>query len=166
MRGFFIVAGCSLKCKRNPTPLLICTLCAWSDLQIVYLNSFFHTDLCQSVYLSPLGYNNIQFCLFPSLRFSWSVHQQCAADVVTGARGSSGVSLWAAVACGSVCNRSVIPALHLPLHPLILGSFTCSCSRRQHRWELRLQLLEVYSTFVCLFFIVWWRILVFLCVII
>lgn len=73
-----------------------------------------------------------------SLRFSWPVHQWCAADAVAGARGSSGVSVWAAVASGSVCNSGVIPPLHLPLHPILLGTFPCSRFGGQHRWELSL----------------------------
>lgn len=94
------------------------------------------------------------------------MHQRCAADVVSGARGSSGVSVWAAAASGSVRNSGVIPVLRLPLHPLLLGSFSCSRFGGQHRWEWRFiikgrilpktlfktQFLMMYCAFVGLFY--------------
>lgn len=100
------------------------------------------TNLC--LYL----YQPVEVCLSPSpmpshlvwfvsLRFSRPMHQHYVAAVVSRARGSTGVSVRAAGASGGLCSSRVIPALRLPLCPLLLGSSSCSRIGGQHRWEWR-----------------------------
>lgn len=95
------------------------------------------SDICLYFYPTVSACNNFLLCLCFSPRFSQPVHQQRVAAVVRRARGSSWVSVWAAVAAGRVCNCRVLPVLCLPLRALLLGSFSRSRSGGQHWWVQR-----------------------------
>lgn len=154
MTVIFHCLSYTFKCARRKCSLVLtssrcnlhffCTSLVWVK---VYWSSTFWgstsstSSLCLlqpvSVCFFCLSGYSIWFDLFLSLRISWPMHQRCVAAVVSGARSSIGVYVRPPVASGCVCNSVVIPPRCLPLHPLLLGAFSCSCFGRQHRWVRR-----------------------------
>lgn len=95
--------------------------------------------------------NNFMLRLCFSLRFSQLVHQQRVAAAVCRTRGSSWVSVRADGAAGRVCDWRVVPVVGLPLHTLLLGSFSRSRFGGQHWWVQRVycemrESLEIHSS--------------------
>lgn len=106
---------------------------------------------CATLSLSLVGFNSwrlysqqsVADCFPPSpkqqrsflpCRVPQPMHQLRVVAIVDGSRCPAGVCVRPAVASSHVHNSTVVPALHLPLHPFLLGSFSCSRFRRQYRW--------------------------------
>lgn len=77
----------------------------------------------------------VVFCASLFFRFPCPEHYCCPVDSMYLAGNATRLSVWAHFASGCMCHWVVLPAVYVPVYPLLLGTSTCFITWRKHRWD-------------------------------